>query len=94
MRTIFTLFGILFFISHSFAQNESKATITGIVTDASTDEPVELVTVYVKGTSVATESAVSGRYSIEVPAEKNFELVFSRLGYKETVKAVDPYAHS
>ncbi len=68
----------------SIAQEEGTAVITGIVTDALTDQPIELVTIYIQGTSTATESSRNGRYRIEVPANESFSLAFSRIGYKES----------
>ena len=66
-----------------FGQTESSAIISGMITDAVSDDQIELVTVYIKDTNIAVESAANGRYRIEVPAEKSFTLVFSRIGYKE-----------
>ncbi len=66
------------------------AKVTGIITDAASGEPVELVTVYIKGTSNATESSINGRYSLNVPANKSFELVFSRIGFIEASSQVKP----
>jgi hypothetical protein len=91
MKYLLTLF--LLFLAGSLplsAQGEQKAIITGIVTDARNDAPVDLATIYIKGSNVAVESNDNGRYRIEVPAETEFELVFSRIGYKETSKPVAP----
>lgn len=72
-------------VNNSFAQSSISAKISGIVTDGMTDLPVEFVTVYVKGTSNAVETDASGRYNLEVQAQKPFVLVFTRIGYKESV---------
>ena len=77
------------------AQTEGTAVITGVVTDASTEEPVDLATIYIKGTSTATESSRNGRYRIEIPANQVVTLVFTRIGYKETevqIEALPPRA--
>lgn len=71
------------------AQNE-KATVTGIVRDAITDQAVELVTIYIEGTNRAVESAENGRYNIVVPANEIVTLVFSRIGYQEGRAKVGP----
>ncbi|MEL7121449.1 MAG: TonB-dependent receptor [Bacteroidota bacterium] len=81
MRNLLLLSIFFVFALQTYAQ---QATITGIVTDAITDEPIELVTIYVKDTSLVAESSRNGRYRINVPAETDFVLVFSRLGYKES----------
>ncbi|SEP77866.1 TonB-dependent receptor [Neolewinella agarilytica] len=63
----------------------STASITGKVTDLLSDRPVDFATIYIKGTTRAVESGTTGRYLISVPAGEDFQLVFSRLGYRETV---------
>ena len=85
---IFLLNGV--FGLAGFGQSESTAIISGIITDAVSDEQIELVTVYIKDTNKAVESAANGRYRIEVPAEENFTLVFSRIGYKEATRDFEP----
>ncbi|MCI5081362.1 MAG: TonB-dependent receptor [Saprospiraceae bacterium] len=77
-------------ISTNLWGQDQKARITGKVTDGLTDQAVELVTVYVEGTSFVTETAQNGRYSLDVPAEQAFTLVFSRIGYKATSKTIQP----
>ena len=64
--------------------------ITGIVTDALTGDPVELVTIYIEGKTTAVESAENGRYSINLPAEQTLVLIFTRIGYKESRIDIDP----
>ena len=65
-------------IGKSIAQSSISAKITGTVTDGLTDLPVEFVTVYLKGSSNAVETDASGRYNINVPAQKPFVLVHVR----------------
>ncbi|MCB0641105.1 MAG: TonB-dependent receptor, partial [Phaeodactylibacter sp.] len=66
-----------------------KATITGKVIDAFTETPLELVTVYVDGTtSSVTETDAKGNYSLEVPVDENFTIVISRVGYREARTAI------
>ena len=76
-------------IGKSIAQSSISAKITGTVTDGLTDLPVEFVTVYLKGSSNAVETDASGRYNINVPAQKPFVLIFTRIGYKESVVNAD-----
>lgn len=80
---------LLLFSTVSFAQ-EQKAKVTGKVTDAVSDKGIELVTVYIQGTNFVTETATNGRYSLDVPADEKFTIVFSRIGYKETSKEIQP----
>lgn len=83
MKQLFTLliFSVLF-VNFLSAQTDRSAVITGIVKDAVTDEPIELVTVYIKDSNTAVETAVNGRYRIEVPVNEAFILIFTRIGYK------------
>ena len=67
-----------------------RATITGIVKDAVSGRAVDLATVYVEGSNTAAESAENGRYSIVVPAEEVFTLVFTRIGYQEVKTELGP----
>ncbi len=87
MRSYFLAF-FLFFLSGSVFTQE--AVITGLVTDAVTESPIELALVYVQDSNQVVETAVNGRYSIEVPAETLLVIIFSRIGYKEARVEVAP----
>lgn len=73
-----------------FAQ--PQATITGRVTDAFSEVPIELVTIYLQDSAatVFTETARNGRYRIDIPADRRLRLGFSRIGYKESFVDIDP----
>ena len=91
-RILLFAFSILLTLS-AIAQEDNLARITGTVKDGSNNEMVELVTIYVRGTQINTATAENGRYSLDVPANRDLELVFSRVGYKESVvnvKAMPP----
>ncbi|MCB0688176.1 MAG: carboxypeptidase-like regulatory domain-containing protein, partial [Saprospiraceae bacterium] len=66
------------------------ATVIGTIVDAVTEKPIEVVTVYVEGTSRAVESDENGFFQISVTADIPNELVFTRLGYKVTSFQVEP----
>jgi len=69
---------MLFIVSGGiFAQNIS---VSGVITDSQTGEPIIGVSVTVKGTTTGTFSDENGRYSI--PAARNNTLTFSFLGYE------------
>jgi len=90
MKRIYTL---LFFFCSTLgllAQGESTATIVGTITDGVTEQPVEVVTVYVDGTSTAVESNSNGNYIIRIPADQAVDLAFSRIGYKPTSTRIAP----
>lgn len=65
-------------IGTAFAQNK---TVTGTVRGADDGTPIPGVSVKVKGTSLVTQTSVSGSFSISVPTDAEF-LVFTYLGYE------------
>lgn len=69
---------------------QDRPQITGQVTDALTEKSVELVTIYVEGSTNAVETAENGRYSINLPVDQAVVLIFTRIGYKESRVEVDP----
>ncbi len=91
MKQFFTLFVLVSFCTTLlYAQNERSATITGIVKEAESNAAIEFATIYIEGSSTAVESAVNGRYRIEVPANEAFTLVFTRIGYKQASVEIAP----
>jgi len=62
--------------------------VTGIVTDASTGEPIPGVNIVVKGTTIGTLTEVNGNYTIEVP-NTSLTLQFSFIGYVTQEVALD-----
>ena len=89
MKHFIAVFFVCWFAMPLFAQS-GKAKVTGIITDAGTHAPVELVTIYIKGTQTYTESASNGRYSLDVPANQQVELIYTRIGYKEVSSSIKP----
>ncbi|MCB0667460.1 MAG: carboxypeptidase-like regulatory domain-containing protein [Saprospiraceae bacterium] len=82
MRYTFTL--LVFFVFITLDLYGQTATVIGNVTDMVTEAPIELVTIYVEGTSRAVESDEDGYFQISVTVGESNELVFSRIGYKLT----------
>ncbi len=68
----------------AFAQNQ---TVTGLVTDASTGEPIPFASIQVKGTMTGASSDALGLYSINVKS-KDAVLIFSSVGYEPSEVAV------
>lgn len=66
-----------------FAQ---EINVTGVVTEASTKEPMPGVTIQVKGTDKGTISDMDGKYTIVV--KQNDILVFSTIGMKSIEKTI------
>ncbi|MEN0003646.1 MAG: carboxypeptidase-like regulatory domain-containing protein, partial [Bacteroidota bacterium] len=90
MKHVYIILCLFAFATLANAQDGPTATVTGLVTDALSESPIDLVTIYIKDTNIATETAINGRYSLEVPAETAFTLVFSRLGYKDAEEQFQP----
>lgn len=79
----------IFFAIAGFDGFSQVATVFGVVRDATTGRPIDFVTVFVKGTTVATETDSDGNYSLKVPAGEPIEIVFRRIGYQETSAKID-----
>jgi len=83
MRITIVIFLLLLTLA-SFCQKKT-ATVSGKIIDENED-PVAAVTVAILGKQNGIQSSDSGRFKIEVPAEKAFALVFSHAGFKEVQK--------
>lgn len=68
----------------AFGASAQTATVFGRITDAATEQPIELVTVYVKGGKSNTASDERGNFSIQVPANQRVTLGFRRVAFKES----------
>jgi len=80
--TILSLF--LFFVVTGYSQT----TISGVVTDASSNETLIGANVLVQGTSIGTITDIDGSYSLNVPAGSNV-LEVSYAGYANQVINID-----
>jgi len=78
------LITFLLFCIWTIGLNAQTAKIFGVVTDLNNKQAIEFTTVFVEGSTIATETDLDGLYTIEVPADQTFTLVFSRIGYKAT----------
>ncbi|MCL2739038.1 MAG: TonB-dependent receptor [Bacteroidales bacterium] len=85
MKKIFSLFVCLLFAGGGALWAQSLQ-VTGIVTDASDQEPLTGVYVVVKGTNRSTSTDLNGRYTIAASA--NDVLVFTFIGMKSVEIAV------
>jgi hypothetical protein len=83
-RLVFSLLSLLTFIS-AFSQTA----IHGIVRDATTQQPLQSVSIYFKGGRGVT-SAADGSYSLTDISNKSTVVVFSYVGYKAISKTVAP----
>lgn len=74
---------VLLFIENTIAQ-----TISGVVLDAKTNQPIESASVYFDNTTIGTSTDINGNFEIEGNESIKTVLVISFLGY-ETVKISD-----
>jgi len=81
-RVLLLSFSLIFFSAAAFAQNA----VTGKVTDSKDGSPAAGITVTVKGTRTATQTAADGGYKINAAA--NSTLVFSGVGFARQEIAV------
>lgn len=65
----------------------NKRALSGIVTDATTNEPLIGVSILIKGTQVGTVTDVDGKFILDV--SQNDVLEFSYIGYKSQTLAVE-----
>ncbi len=61
-------------------ENKQQQRVTGVVTDASTGEPLPGVNILIEGTSQGVITDVEGKYAIDVPGNTAV-LIFSYIGY-------------
>ena len=61
---------------------KAQQTVTGRITDAMNGKPLSQATIFVAGTTIGTASDESGNYSIIIPGEGIYEIVFYHAGYQ------------
>ncbi len=72
-----------------FAQVGNNTVVTGVVTDASTGEPLPAVTVVLENTTVGTITGQDGRYRIATFAT-SYKIRFSFIGYETETRTIFP----
>ena len=85
MKLLKLILPCLILMAATVAQAQNL-TVTGVITDSSTGEPVPFASIRIDGTMTGGMSDLDGIYSIEVPA--NGVLIFSSIGYKDTTVPV------
>lgn len=68
------------------------ATVAGRITDASSGEPLEFVSVYIKGGKSGVSSDERGYFALQVPANQRLTVGFRRVAFKESSTDVLPLA--
>jgi GWxTD domain-containing protein len=88
IRKIFFLFAfcsILLCQKFNHASGEKNILIRGIVTDASTSQPLEFASVYISGTTIGTTTKKDGRFILIADSDLKNNLAASSVGYKSQV---------
>ena len=75
---------LVFSVSMVYAQNIQ---VKGVVTDASTGEPIPFASIQLKGTLTGVSADIAGNYVISVPA--NATIIITSIGYKDAEVAVN-----
>ena len=70
------------------AQQLTRATLSGTVIDAETNEPLPGVNVFVAGTTLGAATDEDGAFAMRLPAQHQFEVVASMLGYQVEAKLI------
>lgn len=73
----------------SFAQTETKCTVSGQVVDSETGTPLENVNLFLSHTTLGCASGTDGRYRLTGIPRGEYELVVSRVGYELQTMRVD-----
>jgi TonB-linked SusC/RagA family outer membrane protein len=82
---VILFFACLFFMQHSIAQN--KREVKGQIISVVDGNPIPLVSVLIKNSSVGTVTDSDGKFSITASADET--LVFSYIGYKPVEKSAN-----
>lgn len=83
------LLGLLF-TGAGALQAQETATVYGRVVDASNQQPIEFVAVFIKGVGRGVATDERGNFAINIPAGQRLTLGFRRVAYKETSTDVLP----
>ncbi len=81
---------LILLLTRELASAQQTATVFGRITDASDGQPVEFVSVYIKGGGKGVASDESGKFAIQVPAGQRLTLGFRRVAFKEASADVLP----
>ncbi|MBR9922335.1 MAG: TonB-dependent receptor [Bacteroidetes bacterium] len=87
MIRIITTFAILCLFGSGL---QAQSYITGTITDALSDGPIDLATLFIEKSNTAAQSDQNGEFRIEVPIGEAFNLRISRVGYKEVITEISP----
>ncbi|MBN1996705.1 TonB-dependent receptor [candidate division KSB1 bacterium] len=86
MKPVIQLFLYFSILGHSQSIAAVNGKISGRITDAKTDEPLQSVNVIVDGTRMGAASDENGNYSISRVPSGSYRLIFQILGYKNRIE--------
>ena len=89
MKNLLFMAVLLLFSTVLYAQSK---VVSGIVTDNTTGEPLIGVSVVLKGSTIGTQTDVSGKYNLTVTVNAGTILVFRTIGYTKNEVAVGSQA--
>lgn len=72
-----------FFLLFAFSAFAAPVRIHGLVTDEN-NEPIEFVSVHIKGSQMGATTGLDGKYSLSVPENDTIRVVFSCIGYEDS----------
>jgi len=78
---------LLVFIFFAITSKGQNTIVSGVITDAQTNQPLPLVSVSFPGTSIGVNSRVDGKYSITT-GKTYTQLKFSFVGYKPVIRTI------
>ena len=79
---------ILFFLCGLTISAQSNATISGVVKNAKTNEPVPQVNIYIANSTIGTTTNSEGKYLIQNLPCGNYNLIISSIGFGVIVKKI------
>lgn len=59
--------------------------LTGVVMDAETGQPLPYANVFINRTTIGTTTDLEGKYSVQLPDQPTWEIVFSYVGYQTII---------
>jgi len=71
-----------------FGQTKDHCLIQGSVTDSTTGDAIQLVNVYLSGTTFGASTSQSGSYCIENLPAGSYQLIFQHVGYEIKIKNI------
>ena len=82
---------VLFLLPFSvLVSAQETATVYGRVTDASDGQPVEFVSVFVKGSGKAVSTDEGGKFALQITANQRVTISFKRVAYQEASADILP----